>query len=121
MGAEYQWIRKNTNYNSPVTDVTSTDIRCNVGANGTGTDIVTVSAGSTVKFTLDQAVYHQGPVAWYLGMAPGAASDWDGSGANWFKIAQEGPDFSTGSGGSATWPMFQEYSTTIPASIPSGE
>jgi homoaconitase len=28
---EYQYVRLNTNYNSPVTDVTSNDIRCNTG------------------------------------------------------------------------------------------
>lgn len=29
-GAVYQNIRKNTNYNSPVTDLASNDLRCNV-------------------------------------------------------------------------------------------
>lgn len=57
-----------------------------------------------VTFTLDIAVYHQGPIIWYLGKVPSGstASSWDGSGANWVKIAQVGPTFS---GGSATWPM----------------
>jgi hypothetical protein len=87
-GSEYQYIRKNTNQNSPVTDLASTDLRCNVGASGSGTATVTVAAGAQVKFTLDIAVYHQGPIMWYLGKAPGAASSWDGSGANWVKVVE---------------------------------
>jgi hypothetical protein len=40
----------NTNYNSPVTDVTSTDLRCNTGglASAVNTSTATVAAGSTV-------------------------------------------------------------------------
>lgn len=66
-----------------ILDLTSNDLRCNVGANGTGTDTVAVNAGDAFTFTLDtvsfistilrdmshcsdlqfQAVYHQGPVS----------------------------------------------------------
>jgi hypothetical protein len=43
--------------NSPVTDVTSNDIRCNVnGTSGGSTTTATVAAGSTVRFY--QFVYH---------------------------------------------------------------
>jgi hypothetical protein len=87
-GSEYQYIRKNTNQNSPVTDLASTDLRCNAGASGSGTATVTVAAGAQVKFALDIAVYHQGPIMWYLGKALGAASSWDGSGANWVKVVE---------------------------------
>ena len=59
-GAAYVDIRQNTNYNSPVTDVTSNDLRCNVGATGTGTSTATVAAGTTVTFKLDTPVYHVG-------------------------------------------------------------
>ncbi|KAI5799332.1 glycoside hydrolase family 61 protein-like protein [Peziza echinospora] len=117
-GAEYQYIRKNTNYNSPV-DVGSIDNRCNAGgASGSGVATVNVAAGSSVTFTLDTAVYHQGPIIWYLGKAPSKAADWDGSGTNWFKIAQVGPTFS---GGTSSWPMSLSYTTTIPSKVPSGE
>ena len=35
--AQHQYIRKNTNYNSPVTDLTSNVLRCNVcGETGAG-------------------------------------------------------------------------------------
>ena len=60
----YQYIRKNTNNNSPVTDLTSNDLRCNVGGeSGTGTQTVSVKAGSSFSFTADVAVYHQGPIS----------------------------------------------------------
>jgi len=58
-----QYIRKNTNYNYPVTDLTSNDLRCNVGADGATTDTLTVKAGDSFTFTSDTAVYHQGPVS----------------------------------------------------------
>ncbi|KAF3916718.1 Endoglucanase-4 [Dactylellina cionopaga] len=118
-GAAYQYFRTNTNYNSPVTDTTSTDIRCNVGA-GTGgsTGTFTVAAGSKITLGLDTAVYHNGPILFYLGrVQSGSASAWDGSGANWFKFDQRGPVFS---GGSVTWPLTQTYDVTIPASLPAG-
>ena len=46
---EYQHVRLNTNYNSPVTDVTSNDIRCNTGTqpNAAKTSTYSVAAGST--------------------------------------------------------------------------
>jgi len=58
---EYQHVRLNTNYNSPVTDVTSNDIRCNTGtqANAAKTSTYTVAAGSTIGLALDQPIYHQ--------------------------------------------------------------
>lgn len=80
-----QYVRKNTNYNSPVTgeiiadtgcnypplssdmgtDLASNDLRCNVGATGAGTETVAMKAGDSFTFTLDIAVYHQGPISLY--------------------------------------------------------
>lgn len=100
--AQYQYIRENTNYNSPVTDLTSDDLRCNVGANGSSTDTISVAAGSTVTFTLDTPVYHQGPISWYMAKAPSTAAAFDGSGTVWFKFLDVGPTFS---GSTATWDM----------------
>lgn len=85
----FEYIRKNSNYNSPVTDLASNDLRCNVGANGATTSTTTVQAGSSFTFTLDTPVYHQGPVSLYMSKAPGSAKDYDGSG-NWFKIKDWG-------------------------------
>jgi hypothetical protein len=103
-GAQYQNIRKNTNNNSPVTVLTDNDLRCNVGGgSGSGTSTVSVAAGSSVSFTADQAVYHQGPVSFYMTKVDNAATA-DGS-SDWFKIKEIGPTFS---GGQATWNMGRE-------------
>ena len=57
----WEYVRESTNNNSPVTDLTSNDLRCNVGgANGTGVATASIAAGSTVTFSLDQAIYHVG-------------------------------------------------------------
>ncbi|KAG6915240.1 hypothetical protein DXG01_012572 [Tephrocybe rancida] len=103
--------------NSPVTDITSSDARCNVSPSP-ATATVSVAAGSTVGFRLDNTLYHQGPAAIYLGKAPGTAASWDGSGANWFKIAEWGATFNPFG--------FTDFNlsyleTTIPAATPSGE
>jgi hypothetical protein len=81
----FQYIRENNNYNSPVTDLSSNDLRCNAGADGKKTQTVTVKAGDSFTFSLDTPVYHNGPVSLYMSKAPGAAADYDGSGG-WFKI-----------------------------------
>jgi hypothetical protein len=61
--AAFQYIRKNSNYNSPVTDLASKDLRCNVGADGSATDTLVIKAGDAFTFTTDTAVYHNGPVS----------------------------------------------------------
>lgn len=68
----FQYIRQNSDYNSPVTDLTSNDLRCNVGASGASTQTVSVNAGDQFTFTLDTPVYHQGAIsmlvaAWHAG------------------------------------------------------
>jgi hypothetical protein len=59
----FKYIRQNSNYNSPVTDLSSNDLRCNVGANGAATETLEVKAGDPFTFYLDTPVYHQGPVS----------------------------------------------------------
>lgn len=59
----FQYIRQNSNYNSPVTDLSSNDLRCNVGASGASTQTLDVRAGDSFTFHLDTPVYHQGPVS----------------------------------------------------------
>lgn len=99
-GAAYQNIRQNTNYNSPVTDLTSNDLRCNVGGEtGGSTSTVSVAAGSSLTFTADVAVYHQGPVSFYMTKAATTAAASDGS-TPWFKIKDIGPKFPGG-----TWDL----------------
>lgn len=93
-GSLYQNIRPVPN-NSPVTVLSDNSLRCNVnGASGASTGVVSVAAGSSVSFTADQAVYHQGPVAFYMSKVDSATAA-DGSG-DWFKIKEIGPDFSSG-------------------------
>ena len=107
----YEHIRYNTNYNSPVTDLSSKDLRCNVGgASGSNTTTLPVKAGDAFTFTSDTAVYHQGPISLYMSKAPGKAADYDGSGG-WFKIYDWGPTFN---GGQASWPLRSEFISISP-------
>lgn len=115
---QYQYIRTNTNYNSPVTDLKSNDLRCNVGgATGGSTAVISLAAGTSVTFTADVAVYHQGPVSFYMSKASSGAVAYDGSG-DWFKIKDIGPTFSNGA---ASWDLSKTYTVTIPKSLPSGD
>ncbi|KAF2456416.1 glycoside hydrolase [Lineolata rhizophorae] len=116
-GDVYQNIRENTNYNSPVTDLDSNDLRCNVGGeSGAGTGTVSVEAGSKVTFTADVAVYHQGPVSFYMTKVDDASKA-DGS-TPWFKIKDIGPTFN---GGQAQWDMSTSYDVNIPTCVPDGD
>lgn len=115
--ALWQYIRESTNDNSPVTDLASNDLRCNVGTSGTGVNTTAVKAGDSFTFALDIAVYHQGPVTAYLSKAPSTASAYVGDG-DWFKIAEEGPTFS---GSSATWPLRDSYTYKLPTCIADGD
>ncbi|KIJ64664.1 lytic polysaccharide monooxygenase [Hydnomerulius pinastri MD-312] len=123
--AEYEYVRVNTNDNSPVTDVTSTDLRCNVGGLDSGPETSTdpVTAGSTVGLALDQAIYHPGVVNVYMAKAPSGTniSDWDGSGDVWFKVYQV--TAVTDGGTSVSWPSvgMSQVTFTLPADIPDGE
>ena len=109
-------MRQNTNYNSPVTDVTSNDIRCNTGtqASAASTHIGTVSAGTTVGLALDQATYHPGVASLYMTKVSNDNTA-DGS-TQWFKVAELGPTFSPGA---ISWPAtgIQQYTVTIPKSL----
>ncbi|KAI1485922.1 glycoside hydrolase [Biscogniauxia mediterranea] len=113
----YQYIRENTNYNSPVTDLDSNDLRCNVGAQGASTETIEMTAGEAFTFTLDTPVYHQGPISMYMSKAPGAASEYDGSG-EWFKIKDFAPDFSSGT---AEWDLSGSYEGAIPPCVEDGD
>ncbi|PPQ99634.1 hypothetical protein CVT24_005212 [Panaeolus cyanescens] len=103
--------------NSPVTSVTSNDVRCNVSP-GAASQTVSVASGSTIGFKLDNTLYHAGPAAIYLGKAPSTAASWDGSGANWFKIAEWGANFNPFK---FTDEGLSQLTTTIPSNTPPGE
>ena len=64
----WQYILRNSNpdwlQNGPVVDLESTDLRCNVGGQvSDGTETIAMNAGDEFTFTMDTALYHQGPVS----------------------------------------------------------
>ncbi|KAJ7596485.1 glycosyl hydrolase family 61-domain-containing protein [Mycena floridula] len=119
---EYEYVRKPNNYNSPILDLASTDMRCNAGADsGAGTKTMTVKAGDTVGIQSDVAAFHAGPFDTYLGKVPSGetAATWDGSGAAWFKISEEGP---TVSNNKLVFDQTQsKWTFKLPSDIPSGD
>jgi len=118
-GGVYEHVRKNLNQNSPVTDLASYNLRCNVGCNtGGSTSTEAVAAGSPVTWSSDVKVYHQGPVSFYMTKVPNAAEA-DGS-TKWFKIKDIGPTFS-GKGGNWDATQQQSFNVAIPKCIPAGE
>ncbi|KAK7948639.1 glycosyl hydrolase family 61-domain-containing protein [Apiospora aurea] len=76
--------------NSPVTDITSDDIVCNV--NGakvpSGVDTVAAKEGSEIKVQWDQSS-HPGPITHMLYGPVDDASQATGIGAGWFKIDEQ--------------------------------
>jgi hypothetical protein len=68
------------------------------------TTTVSVAAGSSVAFTSDVAVYHDGPISVYMAKATTTAAAFDGSGDVWFKILDIGPTFPGG-----TWDLKRAY------------
>jgi len=97
-------VRQWTNYYAytPVTDVTSEAIRCNVDA-AFAPDTLSVTAGSPLGFTVGPDIYHPGPLLAYMAKVPSGstAANWDGSGAVWFKVFEDKPVYSTQA---LTWP-----------------
>ncbi|EDN91795.1 hypothetical protein SS1G_07656 [Sclerotinia sclerotiorum 1980 UF-70] len=115
----YGYIRMNNNYNSPIIDLASNDLRCNSGGEtSNGTQTITVKAGDSFSFTADVPVYHQGPLSIYMAKAPTTAAAFDGSGQVWFKILDIGPTFTNQV---ATWNLYQTYTYTIPPNLPNGD
>ncbi|KAG9026489.1 hypothetical protein FS837_004597 [Tulasnella sp. UAMH 9824] len=118
----YQYVRQNTNYNSPVTDVTSADFTCNQGATA-APGIAWVKAGTPVGFALDQPIYHAGVLNAYMAKVPSGqtAATFNGAGAVWFKVGQI--TAVTNGGSSITFPTdnLAQYTFTIPSKLPSGD
>ncbi|KAK7418643.1 hypothetical protein QQX98_003832 [Neonectria punicea] len=89
------YIRSPAN-NSPVKDLTSADIACNVNGGKAVTEFVSAAAGDKLTFEWYHdnrgddiiAASHKGPVITYI--APYTESD--GTGAIWTKIAEDGYD-----------------------------
>ncbi|KAL5535827.1 hypothetical protein ACEPAF_3921 [Sanghuangporus sanghuang] len=120
-----QWVnvRRTNNYNtrSPVTDVTSLDIRCYTSQQSGTAETITVLGGSTIGFSSDQAVYHQSTTNIYAAKAPSNVDGWAGDGAVWFKLWELPPI--TDGGQSISFPSegTQNFVFTLPSSLPSGQ
>lgn len=84
----YEYIRQTNNSNSPITDITSTDMRCNSGgllaATMAQTSTYTVAPGDNVGMTIDNSISHPGPLSVWMSKAPDgtAANEYDGSGVS---------------------------------------
>ncbi|KAI5852444.1 glycoside hydrolase [Morchella snyderi] len=74
--------------NSPVTDVTSNDIICNVGGATPAATVHTVAAGSNVTVAWEAGAHH-GPELIYLAKVDNAKTTAI-TGLSWFKIYQAG-------------------------------
>lgn len=76
--------------NSPVTDVTSNDISCNVNGNKVPSGVKTIAAkeGDTVKVQWDMSG-HPGPITHMLYGPVSDASQTTGIGAGWFRIDEQ--------------------------------
>ncbi|KAK0664514.1 glycoside hydrolase [Cercophora samala] len=126
--AQPQWdtvrITQNHYSNGPVTDVNSALMTCYERDPGVGApNTLPVTAGSTVTFQVGSSVGHPGPLHFYMAKVPAGktAKTFDGKGAVWFKIYQDGP---SGLGtGSLKWPSDgkTEVSVQIPSCIANGE
>lgn len=93
------------NSHGPVTDVSLLDIRCGKDASTAfAPDVLSVAAGEKLGFSIDPNIQHPGPGMAYLAKVPAGktAANWDGSGAVWFKVWEQGPSALNSNGG--TWP-----------------
>ncbi|RPA82024.1 hypothetical protein BJ508DRAFT_414300 [Ascobolus immersus RN42] len=117
---EFKYIRKwqPIYSNGPVENVQSPNLRCNVNAQP-DPEVITVSAGSQVGFTVDQAIIHPGPYMAYMARAPTDITRWDGNG-DWFKIWEKGAT-SISSAGIKFDEQSRQWTFPIPSSTPSGQ
>lgn len=93
------------NSHEPVLDTTLLDIRCGKDASTAfAPGILSVAAGQNIGFVVDPSIQHPGPGMGYLAKVPAGktAATWDGSGAVWFKVWEQGPTALNSNGGD--WP-----------------
>lgn len=127
----YEYVRQTNNSNSPITDITSTNMRCNSGgllaATMAQTSTYTVAPGDNVGFTINAALSHPGPLSVWMSKAPDGttAQDYDGSG-DWFKIYELTTYDITDAG--LQWATYipgtsgiQNFTVNIPTDLPAGE
>lgn len=110
--SNYSTVRERSDANShgPVTDTTLLDIRCGKDASTAyAPGILSVAAGSNISYVVDPSIQHPGPGLAYLAKVPAGktAANWDGSGAVWFKVWEQGPTALNSNGGD--WPTSGMY------------
>lgn len=123
---DWQYVRITANHysNGPVTDVTSSAIRCYEldSTAATQAGIATVAAGSTVGFKADNTMGHPGYFSAYMTPAsPAANSNQAGLGKTWFKIWEWAPKYSPSTGLVFDSENIQQFTFTIPKNTPSGQ
>jgi len=127
LSGESEWssVRQTANFqsNGPVTDVSSSAIRCFERSPGTAAPATaSVQAGGSIKWSASQAVYHPGALSAYMAKVPSGstAAKWDGAGQVWFKVFQ---DYPTTSQGQYQFPSLNkaDFSFNIPSCLPSGD
>ncbi|KAI8959661.1 lytic polysaccharide monooxygenase [Daldinia sp. FL1419] len=131
VGEPWQYIRRHNNSNAPLTNVNSTDFRCNVDAEPAET--YTVRAGNELGFGINEHFGHPGIQQVYLSRAPQgiSAAGYDGSGG-WARVYSltSSPASSTNSSSSTndeeevlTWAThnIRNFRFTLPPSTPPGE
>jgi hypothetical protein len=114
--ADWSAVRTTANYqnNGPVTDVSSSAVRCYELSPGRGAAATqSVAAGSAVTFKVSPNLFHPGPLLFYMAKVPAGktAKDWDGSGNVWFKIYEEK---STVANGGLSWASLSRLSLFPP-------
>ncbi|KAK7681395.1 hypothetical protein QCA50_015487 [Cerrena zonata] len=126
VSSDWQYIRETANHysNGPVTSVTDPEFRCyelDLQNTASQTSVATVSAGDTVGFRANGAIYHPGYLDIYMSKAdPAANSEEAGTGQTWFKVWEDAPTFGNGQ---LTFPStsMTDFTFTIPKSLPSGQ
>ncbi|KAL3458262.1 glycosyl hydrolase family 61-domain-containing protein [Aspergillus heterothallicus] len=125
---EYQYVRRTKSSNSPVKDVTSTDMICNNG--GIDDDVMAetetyeVAAGDQVGFKVRDVWGHPGIQQVYLSKAPDTVKGYKGDG-DWFKIYSLTTSNLTSD--PITWAAFEDnvgikdFVFTLPEDLPAGE
>ncbi|KAJ7691037.1 glycoside hydrolase [Mycena rosella] len=124
----WQYVRETNNWQNlnPLTDVSSTDVRCYTSTESGTASTMSVAAGSTVGFTVDgnpSNLYHPGVLNVYMAKAPAGTdvASWDGSGSVWFKIYEISAV--TDGGTTITFPAtgMTQVTFPIPSETPSGQ
>lgn len=112
--SDWAVVRKTQNWqsNGPVTDVSSSAIRCyQLGGGASG--VQNVQAGGSVTWNSSPGLFHPGAMSAYMAKVPAGADvkTWDGSGNVWFKVYQDMP---TAANGGYKWTSEGQSSFSLP-------